>query len=59
MGAIAPERAGQLAHLQWAAPLAVDYWQRVAASLLLRSNALRELTGRNVHRVKGMAQRFG
>lgn len=59
IGAIAPERTGQLAHLQWAAPMAVDYWQRVAASPLLRSNALRELAGQNVRQVRALTQRVG
>jgi hypothetical protein len=59
LGSIAPERAGQLAHLQWAAPLAVEYWQSVAASPTIRSNALRELATQNSQRVKALAQRFG
>jgi hypothetical protein len=59
IGAVAPERTGQLVHLQWAAPLALDYWHRVTVSPLLRSNALRELAGQNVKRVKALAQRFG
>ncbi|MCX2918928.1 HipA domain-containing protein [Stenotrophomonas rhizophila] len=56
---IAPERSGELAHLHWAAPLAVDYWQRVAGSALLRSSVLRELAVENAHRVQEMGQRFG
>lgn len=59
LGAIAPERAGQLAHLQWVAPLAAEYWQSVAASPTIRSNALRELAAHNARRVKALAQRFG
>lgn len=59
LGSIAPERAGQLAHLQWAAPLAAHYWQSVAASPTIRSNALRELAAHNAQRVKALAQRFG
>lgn len=59
LGAIAPERAGQLADLQWAAPLAAEYWQSVAASPTIRSNALRELAAHNAQRVKALAQRFG
>jgi hypothetical protein len=59
VGAIAPGRTGQLAHLQWAAPMAVDYWQRVAASPLLRSNVLSELAGYNARQVRALAQRFG
>ena len=50
LGPIAPERAGQLAHLQWAAPLAAEYWQSVAASPAIRSNALRELATQNGQR---------
>jgi hypothetical protein len=54
-----PERSDQLAHLQWAVPLAVDYWQRVACSALLRSAVLRELAAENARRVQAMGQRFG
>lgn len=59
LASIAPERSGQLAHLHWAAPLAVDYWQRVAASALLRSGVLRELAAENARRVQEMGRRFG
>jgi len=59
LAAIAPERSGQLAHLQWAAPPAVDYWQRVAGSALLRSGVLRELAAENARRVQEMGRRFG
>lgn len=56
---VAPERSGDLAHLQWAAPLALDFWQRVAGSRLLRSTALRALAAENAGRVQAMGQRFG
>ncbi|WP_256775924.1 MULTISPECIES: type II toxin-antitoxin system HipA family toxin YjjJ [unclassified Stenotrophomonas] len=59
LATVGPDRSGQLTHLQWAAPLAVDYWQRVAGSSLLRSGALRELAAENVRRVQTMGQRFG
>jgi len=59
LGSIAPERAGQLAHLQWAAPLAAEYWQSIAASPTIRSNTLRELAAHNAQRVEALAQRFG
>ncbi len=59
MNPVAPLRAGQLAHLQWAAPLAVDYWERVAGSPLLRSTVLRQVAGENARRVRAMGQRFG
>jgi hypothetical protein len=45
IGAVAPERTSQLVHLQWAAPLALDYRHSVAVSPLLSSNALRDLAG--------------
>jgi serine/threonine protein kinase HipA of HipAB toxin-antitoxin module len=59
LASVAPERGGQLAHLHWAAPLAVDYWQRVAGSALLRSAELRALAAENARRVQAMGQRFG
>ncbi|MDX3936367.1 hypothetical protein [Stenotrophomonas sp.] len=46
-------------HPHWAAPLAVDYWQRVAGSALLRSGVLRELAAENARRVHAMGQRLG
>ena len=52
LASVAPERSGQLAHLHWAAPLAVDYWQRVAGSALLRSAELRDLAAENARRVQ-------
>lgn len=58
LGPIAPERAGQPALRQWAASLAVDYWQRVAASPSLRSNALRELAIYYANQVKALVQCF-
>ncbi|QIO89650.1 hypothetical protein G9274_003335 [Stenotrophomonas rhizophila] len=59
LGPVAPERSGQLAHLQWAAPVALDYWQRVAGSSLLRSPALRALAADNARQVDAMRHRFG
>lgn len=59
MNPVAPLRAGQLAHLAWAAPLAEDYWERVAGSPLLRSTVLRQVAGENGRRVRAMGQRFG
>lgn len=59
IAAVAPERSGQLAHLQWAAPLAVDFWQRVAGSALVRADALRGVAAENARRVDAMRQRFG
>lgn len=56
---VAPRRAGQLDHLQWAAPLAVDFWERVAASGLLRSKVLLEVAGQNAARVRAMGNGFG
>lgn len=56
---VAPLRAAQLAHLQWAAPLAVAYWERVAASPLMRSDVLRQVAVQNAERVRGMGKRFG
>ncbi|MEN5069116.1 hypothetical protein [Stenotrophomonas sp. TWI1183] len=46
-------------HPHWAAPLAVDYWQRMAGSALLRSGVLRELAAENARRVQEMGRRFG
>ena len=59
LGAIAPARSGELPHLQWAAPLAQDYWQRVAASRLLGSDVLRGLGAENARRLQAVVQRFG
>ena len=59
MNPVAPLRAGHIAHLQWVAPLAVDYWERVAGSPLLRSTVLRQVAGENARRVRAMGQRFG
>lgn len=56
---VVPERSGDLAHLQWAAPLALDFWQRVAGSRLVRSAALRALAAENAGAVQAMGQRFG
>lgn len=56
---VAPLRAGELAHLQWAAPLAVDFWKRVAGSSLLRSPVLRDVAEENARRVSAMGLRFG
>lgn len=56
---VAPLRAGQLAHLQWAAPLATAYWARVASSGLLRSDVLRQVAEQNAERVQAMGRRFG
>lgn len=56
---VAPARAGDLAHLQWAAPLAQSFWAQVAASPLLRSATLRALAAENARQVQAMAQRFG
>jgi hypothetical protein len=56
---VAPTRAGQLAVLRWAAPWAVEYWGRVAASPLLRSAVLRQVAAENAERVGAMAQRYG
>jgi len=56
---VAPLRAGELAHLQWAAPLAVDFWERVAGSSLLRSPVLRNVAEENARRVSAMGLRFG
>lgn len=59
MNPVAPLRAGQLAHLQWAAPLAAEFWDRVAGAPLVRSTALREVAAENAGRVRAMRQRFG
>ena len=59
MSPVAPLRAGHLAHLQWVAPFAMDYWERVAGSPLLRSTVLRQVAGENGRRVRAMGQRFG
>lgn len=59
LNAIVPARAGQLAYLQWAAPLARDYWERVATSDLLRSEVLRQVAAQNAERIEAMGQRFG
>lgn len=56
---VAPARAGQLADLRWAAPWAVEYWGRVAASPLLRSAVLRQVAAENAERVGAMAKRYG
>ncbi len=56
---VAPQRSGQLAHLQWAAPLAVSFWERVAESGLLRSKLLADVAGENAERVREMGRRFG
>lgn len=59
LDAVAPERAGELAQLQWAVPLAVAFWERVAGSALVRSDALRALAEENARRVQVMGERFG
>ncbi|WP_282296176.1 HipA domain-containing protein [Stenotrophomonas sp. PS02289] len=56
---VAPQRSGQLAHLQWAAPLAVEFWERAARPGLLRSKALADVAGDNAERVREMGRRFG
>ncbi len=56
---VAPQRSGQLAHLQWAAPLAVGFWGRVAGSGLMRSRVLADVAGENAERVREMGRRFG
>jgi hypothetical protein len=53
---IAPTCRSSCDPLRWAAPLATDYWNRVAASGLLRSKALRAMAKRNAWRAAAIVQ---
>ncbi|WP_315387944.1 HipA domain-containing protein [uncultured Stenotrophomonas sp.] len=53
---VAPVPRGSCDPLLWAAPLAMDYWNRVAASSLLRSKALRAMAKRNAWRAAAIVQ---
>lgn len=55
----APDSSRDLAHLQWAAPLARQFWERVAASPLLRSSTVRDLAAENTRRVGVLERQFG
>lgn len=59
LAAVAPRGAGELEHLRWAAPLAADFWERVAGDVRVRSVALRELAVANAGLVAEMALRYG
>lgn len=56
IAAVAPERSGQLAPLQW---LAAAFWQRVAGSTQVRADALRAVAAENARRVEAMGRHFG
>lgn len=51
----APDRAGQVPHIAWAADVATGFWERVATSERVRETALREVAMRN----RDVVGRFG
>lgn len=53
---LSPAFRGSCDPLRWAAPLAMDYWNRVPASGLLRSKALRAMAKRNAWRAAAIVQ---
>ncbi|MHC1653496.1 type II toxin-antitoxin system HipA family toxin YjjJ [Stenotrophomonas maltophilia] len=57
--AVAPRESGELEHLRWAAPLAGEFWERVAGDARVRSDGLRALARGNAERVRAMGMRFG
>ena len=57
--AVAPRESGELEHLRWAAPLASEFWERVAGDARVGSDGLRALAVTNAERVRRMAARFG
>ena len=59
LATVAPAGAGDLEHLRLAAPLAVDFWERVAGSEQILSASLRSLAAENASGVSIMARRFG
>jgi len=59
LDAVAPRESGELEHLRWAAPLAGEFWERVAVDARVRSDGLRALARGNAERVRAMGMRFG
>jgi len=59
LDAIAPRESGELEHLRWAAPLASEFWERVAGDARVGSDGLRALARGNAERVRAMGARFG
>lgn len=55
----APTSSRDLVHLQWAAPLARQLWERVAGSNLIRSSTVRDLAAENARRVGVLGRQFG
>ncbi|HDS1124187.1 TPA: type II toxin-antitoxin system HipA family toxin YjjJ [Stenotrophomonas maltophilia] len=59
LDAVAPRESGELEHLRWAAPLASEFWERVAGDARVGSDGLRALARGNVEGVRAMGARFG
>jgi len=59
LDAVAPQESGELEHLRWAAPLASEFWERVAGDARVGSDGLRALAVTNAERVRRMAARLG
>ncbi|HFK2920942.1 TPA: type II toxin-antitoxin system HipA family toxin YjjJ [Stenotrophomonas maltophilia] len=57
--AVAPRGSGELEHLRWAAPLATEFWERVAGDARVGAAGLRALAAVNAERVAAMGVRFG
>ncbi|WP_303636889.1 type II toxin-antitoxin system HipA family toxin YjjJ [Stenotrophomonas tuberculopleuritidis] len=57
--AVAPRGSGELEHLRWAAPLAAEFWERVAGDARVGAAGLRALAAMNAERVSAMGVRFG
>jgi hypothetical protein len=54
----APDRAGQVPHLAWAAEVAAHFWHQVASSDRVQDPALREVAARNRDVVARFARTF-
>jgi hypothetical protein len=54
----APDRAGQVPHLTWAAQVAAHFWHQVATSDRVQEPALREVATRNRDVVARFARNF-
>ncbi len=52
----APDRAGQIPMIQWAAPVAIEFWQHVAESSV--SSTIRDVARLNIEVVQRFATRF-
>lgn len=57
--AVAPRGSGELEQLRWAAPLAAEFWERVARDARVGAAGLRALAAMNAERVRAMGARFG